>query len=179
MLLLLQSKHQSTRFRLTENFVYLLPGRPEGPFLPLHLQEPRKVELAAAGDQVDVLRPDDLGLEDDLVDEVRRHDDRERHIRLKEALDAGLTAEREQRYPELHHKDREVEGQAQVGTEHAGLRDEGEVVEGVALDLPGAAEADVAEADGPPGEEGAQAGKGEEPGEHLVLDRAARGDEVR
>ena len=46
---------------------------------------------------------------------------------------------------------------------------ESQFVEGAALEFPGFAEADVREADGAPGEDGAETAEGEHPGESVVL----------
>lgn len=67
-----------------------------------------------------------------------------------------------------------IEGQAEVGAVDAADGLEGDLVEGVALALPGGAEADVGEADGAPGEEGRETRQGEEP----VKDGRAVGVEV-
>jgi len=63
----------------------------------------------------------------------------------------------------LRDEDEDVEREAEPGAVDAGLRSEGELGEGVALLGPGAAVADVCEADGGPGEDGGEAGEGIQP----------------
>lgn len=78
--------------------------------------------------------------------------------------------------PKLRDKDEDVERQPDVGAQHAHLRLEGQLADLAAVVAPRAPEADVAEADGAPGENTREARQGEKPVEDAVL--AARVSEV-
>lgn len=65
--------------------------------------------------------------------------------------------------PELRDEHKRIEQEAEPGADDAALRREGELADAVAVGLPGLAEPDVRQADGPPGEDGRQPRNGEEP----------------
>ena len=131
--------------------------------------------------QIHVLDRHERRLVPKLVPQIAQHHDRRGEIVLKEVGDVladalvAVAHGREAR-PELADQDQAVEAQAQPGADDAGLRGEGQLGELVALVAPGLPEADVAEADGGPGEDGAQAGRREQPGKGFLLHRR-RGDE--
>ncbi|KFX96133.1 hypothetical protein O988_05469 [Pseudogymnoascus sp. VKM F-3808] len=71
--------------------------------------------------------------------------------------------------PELRCEHEAVEDESDPATHHTGLRDERKFVQRAPLNVPGAAEADVREADGGPCENGAESREGEHPVEDGVL----------
>ena len=118
-----------------------------------------------------------------LVHDVADQHDGEGEIRLKPALDA-LTrrhvrvADGREAGPELRDQDEDIEDEAGVGAVDGGLRLVRQLVERVALQLPGAPELDVAQADGGPVEDGGEARDGEHPVEGLRARVTARRDDV-
>ena len=118
-----------------------------------------------------------------LIHDVADQHDGECEIRLEPALDA-LTrrhvrvADGREAGPELRDQDEDVEDEADVGAVDGGLRLVRQLVERVALQLPGAPEPDVAQADGGPVEDGGEARDGEHPVEGLRARVAARRDDV-
>jgi len=118
-----------------------------------------------------------------LIHDVADQHDGEGEICLEPALDA-LTrrhvrvADRSEAGPELRDQDEDVEDEADVGAVDGGLRLVRQLVERVALQLPGAPEPDVAQADGGPVEDGGEARDGEHPVEGLRARVTARRDDV-
>ncbi|KFY71690.1 hypothetical protein V499_08117 [Pseudogymnoascus sp. VKM F-103] len=71
--------------------------------------------------------------------------------------------------PELRHENEAVEDEADPTPHHPGLGYKRQLVERVSLDAPGAAEADVSEADGSPSEDRAESREGKHPTQNRVL----------
>lgn len=119
------------------------------------------------------------------MEDVEEEDDGDAHEFEEEILcdSAGghvLPADGEGADPELGNEDEDVEDEADVGAYDADLRIVGHVVEAAAAGGPRAAEADVAEADGGPCEDGGEAGNGEEPVQHgaLLFEIGEEGEEA-
>ncbi|KAH0551053.1 hypothetical protein GP486_007595, partial [Trichoglossum hirsutum] len=132
---------------------------------------------------VHVLGADEGGAVEEFVADVADDDDGGGEVGLEEVLcalgggHAGV-ADGGEAGPELGDEHEAVEAEADPRADDAGLGAEGELIEGVALDKPALAEADVAQADGAPGEDGREARQREHPREGLALGFRVGGREV-
>lgn len=158
----------------TNKVIPPLPLRPSLPLLPLRLQKLPDIQLPQPRPQIHLARPPHPRLVPPLI--VHKHDehDRRRQISEEEALDLAARAElliahRPRARPELRDEDEHVEDEADPAPGQPGLRDERQLVERVALQGPGPAEADVAETDRSPGEDARQAGERQHPVQHRPL----------
>lgn len=155
--------------RLAEELVPLLPGGPGIALSLLLRKDGSEIELTTSSDQVHILCPEEGGLEPDLVRDVGDDEDRDGEVDGEEGLGIGLASKGPDGNPELGDEDNDVETEAEPGADEAGLGGEGELVEGVALDVPGATEANVSKADGAPGEDRGETRQCQHPVEGLVL----------
>jgi len=119
------------------------------------------------------VRPDKGRLEPEFVHDVEDNDDGSSEVGAEKFLDEiagrhGRVTDRGETSPELGDKHEQIEDEADPRTDDARLRAEGEFVEGVALHAPAFAETDMCKADGSPGEDGRQTGKGKHPVECLT-----------
>ena len=78
-------------------------------------------------------------------------------------------AHRRKSRPELCYENENVKDETDVAAEYTNGGFERKLVEGVALEAPGATKSNVCEADGAPGENGGEAGDGEHPVESVFL----------
>lgn len=159
---------------LAEELVRLLPLGPVGLLHPLLGNELRNIQLADTRVQVHVMAAHKRRLVDELVHDVEDDDDGRGEVDLEEGLDelAGChvrVSDRREAGPELGDEHEAVEDESDPGTNQARLAAERELVERVALHLPTLAEPDVREADGAPGEDGAETGEGKHPVEGVGL----------
>lgn len=99
------------------------------------------------------VKGEDDGDAHEFEEEVLRH---ARRLHLLPSYGEGAD-------PELRDEDERVEREADVGSKDANLAGVCHFVEAPATGCPGAAEANVAEADGCPGEDCGEAGYGEQP----------------
>lgn len=137
---------------------------------------------AAAGINVHGARAEDARAEPELVAEVEDEHDGHREDLEEEVLgDAARSriggAQRGDGRPELRRHDEQVGDEPDVGAHEADLRAERQLLRRVAGEAPGAAEADVAQADAAPGEEAGEAADGDEPVKDFAL--LLEVDEVR
>lgn len=149
------------------------------------LEQNGQVEISPAGVEVHVLDADDVGAEPELVPHVHDNDDGRGGVVQEEILDVGgdrvlAVVDGPRADPELGAQDEDVKEEADPGAQDAGLRAEGEFVEGPAAHGPCFAEADVGEADGGPGEQRREGGDGEQPVEDrfFLLDVGEIGEEA-
>lgn len=154
--------------RLAEEFVDLLPDGPVCLLSTLLLKQVLDVQIATTGDQVGLAGAHNLGAEPQLVGDEEEHNDGGSEVDGEPALHTCLVShfaisDGSKSHPELDNEDQAIEGQPDPGTDNAGLRSEGQLVQGVALDLPGTTEADVGKADRAPGEDGRQTRNGHHP----------------
>ena len=119
------------------------------------------------------MRSDERRLEPEFIHDVEKDDNRRSKVGAEEVLNKltrrhGRVSDRGETGPELGDEYEYVEDEADPGANHARLRAESKLVESVALDAPPFTEADMCQADGSPGEDGRQAGKGEHPVEGVA-----------
>lgn len=133
-----------------------------------------QIEISPAGIDIHVANPDKAGSKVQLVEDVEEQDDGHAH-ELEEEVPSdlagghGLPSDGEGADPELGNEDEDIEAEANVGADDADLGVVRHFAEAAAAGGPGAAEADVAEANGRPCEDGGEAGDGEQPVEHARL----------
>lgn len=133
-----------------------------------------QIEISPAGIDIHVANPDKAGSEVQLVKDVEEQDDGHAH-ELEEEVPSdlagghGLPSDGEGADPELGNEDEDIKAEANVGADDADLGVVRHFAEAAAAGGPGAAEADVAEANGRPREDGGEAGDGEQPVEHARL----------
>lgn len=156
---------------LTHPLVESLPLGPSLPFFLFLLHKNRDVEISPSRINVHVFDAHVARAVVNLVAQEENQGNRRAHpleeevLRLEPRRDGFMArrGNRESTHPELGGQDADVEAEADVGARDADLGLEGEVAGTVAVSVPGASEADVAGADGGPGEDGGEARDGEEP----------------
>lgn len=160
--------------RLAEEFVEFLPHRPRCLLSVLLLDQVLNIHVATTCRQIDIPRSHKLGLVDKLVRDVEENNNRSGQIRHEEVfhtLTGSLlsVANRCESDPELGDQDQAVEAKADPRANDTGLGAESQLFQSVALQLPGTAESDVAEADRAPGEDGGQTRDSHHPVESISL----------
>lgn len=122
------------------------------------------------------MRSNKLGTIPELVREVKGQNDGSSQVTREEGIhqlrgSLLLVANGGETDPELGDQHEAVENEADPGTDDTGLRAERQLIQGVSLSLPGAAEPNVSEADGAPGEDGRETGDSHHPceGDSLLV----------
>jgi len=161
-------------YRLTEEFVSLLPCWPLSLLGSLLGDELGNVELADTSVQVHVVAADEGCALPELVNDVEQNNNRSGKVDFEEALNllAGSHVsipDGEASSPELCDQHETVKEETDPGADDAGLRLEGQLIKSVALSLPSLAESDVGEADTAPCEDGTETRKGQHPVESVGL----------
>ena len=176
------AKNKNSLENLAGDLINALPLRPLRPLQAIRLNQRRAIQLPAPRNQIHIPRAHERRAEVNLIRDVESDYYREGQVIEEESLHAGTRAERTvadlpSRGPELGDEHEYVEDEAEPRAVDADLRFEGQLVERVALQAPGAAEADVCQADGAPGEDGGESGEGVQPVEGGVGGGLAAADD--
>lgn len=160
--------HKKALHFLAEKLVELLPLGPSGLLCPLLVNQVLNVQVAATSVEVHLVRPDKLSTVVELVGDEKGQHDGGSQVAGEEGihqLRGGLllVADGSETNPELGDQHQAVEDETDPGANDTGLRAESQLIQAVALNLPGATESDVSEADGAPGEDGRETGDGHHP----------------
>jgi len=163
----------------TEEAIAPFPSRPRHPLQPLLLENPRQIDLARAGSDIDRSSALDRSPLPDLEDDVKQENNRRSQVSLEERqnLLAGghlAVSNRPSADPELRDQHEAVEDEANVRADDSGLRLERQLVQTAALLLPRGAEANVTQAGREPGEDQTETADGKHPGESFGLGILAR-----
>ena len=159
-----------------------LPERAEVLHAALLRLERFPVEFAAATVDVDLAELEEAGLGagvglllPEVSADVEEYDDEGGEVGVEEVV-RGHRSDGDVELGDEHEDDEDESDPRAVHTKDSL---EGELVSGVAVILPGGAEADVGEADGAPGEERREARKGNEPVEDLYTSGSQRDESER